>query len=261
IGGWWPIGYNCMRYYWYDWHPNYWYGYSPVPRVVDGDTYNTYTYNYYGAGGTPAVYGDTLATVNGPEALTSADPTTFADGREKIVGEEVPPQAAGEADRKFETGVQAFEQGDYQRAAVAFQEAMVLAPEDVIMPFAYAQTLFALEDYDASVMALRQALVQPTPAQETVGVFYPRGLYEDDDALYTQIDAFIDRVETQAENTDLQLLLGYHLLGIGEANLALQPLEKANQDPNNRKAVETLKELAQRIIAETPAGTESLTNE
>jgi uncharacterized protein HemY len=78
-------------------------------------------------------------------------------------------------------------------------------------------------------------------------VFYPRGLYKDDDTLYKHIDGLMDQIEKSPSDADLQLLLGYHLLGIGEAEKALDPLQKAGQDPRNLQAVEVLKDLQSKI--------------
>jgi len=47
----------------------------------------------------------------------------------------------------------------------------------------------------------------------------------------------------------LQLLLGYHLLGIGETEQAMGPLEQAIQDPKNAKAAAVLLDLAKKIQA------------
>ena len=235
LGGYWPSHCSSVRYHWYGWHPYSWYGYRPLPRATSGSN-NTYTYNYYG---------------NAPAGSTYVDHTTFADVREKMAVKDVKPTEPGESDRQFETGVKAFESGDYQAAANAFQTAMALDPEDTVLPFAYAQALFAVEEYEASVMVLREALTGMEKTEQ--GVFYPRGLYADDDTLFNQVDALMAQVDTAGTDADLQLLLGYHLLGIGETEAALEPLQQAAAKPDNLKTVEVLKSLAERIIEETPS--------
>lgn len=248
LGGWWPSYYDCTRYYWYGWHPYRWYGYSPVPYEAGG-VYNNYTYNYYGADG---------AAQNG---YTSAMPGSLAP-TEQVVG--VDPSsdeaqgvpAAGPADHHFSAGVKAFEEGHYAMAAASFQQAMDKAPSDKILPFAYAQALFADGHYRDAVSVLRLALANSQSTEEAPGVFYPRGLYQDDDMLFTHIDQFMDVQESQPQDADLKLLLGYHLLGIGEVSLARSYLVDVENYPETNPAATTLLVLADRLEQEVPAASE-----
>jgi len=228
IGGYWPIGYTYRRYYWYGWHPYAWYGYYPTPREVTGDTYNYYTYNYY------TDDGETSYATQLPRQPEPAEPAVQT-----------------QADVRFENGVKRFESGDYNAAAKEFAAAMALAPEDVIMPFAYAQALFASQRYAEAAGVIRQALQEMSPQEQ--GVYYPRGLYADDDVLFAQIEKLLDRADAHGFNPDLELLLGYHLLGVGEPDYARGPLEEAAQDPRNTKAAQILLDLASKTEA---AGTE-----
>jgi len=132
----------------------------------------------------------------------------------------------------------------------------VLEPKDIILPFAYAQTLFAKGDYDAAAATLRSVLismVQPVEAgvqkdqsQETV--YYPRGLYKKEEVLQQQIAALAAKVVVNPNNTDLQLLLGYQLLGSGEADKSLIPLGEAAKDPANREPVRILLNLREKVL-------------
>ncbi len=242
LGGWWPSYYDSTRYYWYGWHPYRWYGYSPVPYEVGG-VYNNYTYNYYGADGTAQ------------SSSRSAMPGSMAPA-EQAVG--VDPSSdgapiAGPADHHFSAGVKAFEEGHYAMAATSFQQAMETAPGDKILPFAYAQALFADGHYRDAVSVLRLALASSESTEEAPGVFYPRGLYQDDDQLFTHIDQFMDVQESQPQDADLKLLLGYHLLGIGEVSLARSYLEDVESSPETQPAAQTLLVLADRLEAEAPA--------
>ncbi len=229
VGGYWPIGYTYRRYYWYGWHPYAWYGYYPTPREVTGDTYNYYTYNYYN---------DNDNTAYAAELPSQPEPAE--------------PAIQTQADVRFENGVKIFETGDYDMAAKEFAAAMALSPEDVIMPFAYAQSLFAGERYAEAAGVIRQALEEMSPQEQ--GVYYPRGLYSEDDVLFGQIEKLLDRADAHGFNPDLELLLGYHLLGIGEPDYARGPLEEAAQDPRNTKAAQILLDLAGKAEA---AGTEA----
>jgi glycosyltransferase involved in cell wall biosynthesis len=238
IGGYWPIGCSYRRYYWYGWHPYAWYGYYPVPRQVDAGTYNYYTYNYYTTDEGTATTSDVL-----PYGI---DAETLAKVQERIAQQEgVEPAAQTQADLRFEEGVTAFEAARYADAVTAFAAAMDLSPEDPILPFAYAQALFANRDYPKAAEVLRAALLKATPEEQ--GVFYPRGLYANDDALFEQIEQLLDKVETYGFDADLQLLLGYHLLGVGETEYARGPLEQAGRDLRNTQAAAVLLDLLKKM--------------
>ena len=241
LGGFWP-DYSCVRYYWYPTHYYGWYGYAPVAYEVPGDTYNYYTYNYY-----PAQSSATTYYGNSDTGLTPVDSNTFADVREKLSREQKGPDAQTTADTLFDEGVKAFGQGGYTEAADKFAAAMKLAPEDMILPFAYAQALFAQGFYSQAADVLRTALQKVTPDKE--GVYYPRGLYLDENTLDEQIDQLTKAAEAIPNDSDLQLLLGYHWLGIGETEKSIEPLAKAKEDYKNFGAASTLLELAGKIKA------------
>jgi hypothetical protein len=241
LGGWWPYDYTYMRYYWYGWHPYVWYGYYPIAREVATETNNYYTYNYYTSDGDYTSY----------TSDTPVDQATWDEVREKLDQQQAEPAAQTLADTRFEEGIKSFEAGNYGRAAEKFAEAMRLAPDDMILPFAYAQALFADEQYSEAANVLRQALRKVSPEKE--GVFYPRGLYSDDEVLFAQIEDLVDKLDRFGYDADLQLLLGYHLLGIGETGYARQPLERAGQDMENVEAAGTLLKLLEKIESEAGA--------
>jgi tetratricopeptide (TPR) repeat protein len=145
----------------------------------------------------------------------------------------------------FEEAVKAFEEGKYHTASTKFARAMELAPDDQILPFAYSQTLIALEKYPEAATILREAIAQIPPEEE--GVFYPRGLYPDEDTLLDQIDRLSEKAEIYNYDADLKLLLGYQLLGIGEVDRAIEPLIHAGEDLLNAKAAGVLLKLAEKI--------------
>jgi hypothetical protein len=241
LGGYWPLEYSYIRYYWYSCHPYYWYGYYPIAREVVGDTYNYYTYNYYyGDGATPTDYSSVA------EAIKPVDHNTFADVREKLAQQAAKePDTETPADILFDEAVKAFDAGNYEAAVDKFAEAKELAPDDKVLPFAYAQALLACERYAEAAEVLRGALAKVTPEEE--GVFYPRGLYSEDDILFEQIDLLSKKAETFRFDANLQLLLGYQLLGIGEIDKAIEPLQRASQDLTNADSATTLLELAAKM--------------
>jgi tetratricopeptide (TPR) repeat protein len=195
-----------------------------VAREVQGPTYNYYTYNYYS-----------------DDASQAADPAVF----EQIGGQDQNPDQITLADVYFEEAVKAFEAAKYHTAATKFARAMELAPDDQILPFAYSQALIAIENYPEAARVLREALAKVRPEEE--GVFYPRGLYADEDALLDQIDRLSEKAEMYTYDADLQLLFGYQLLGIGEVDRAIEPLIHAKEDLVNANAAGVLLNLAEKI--------------
>jgi len=250
LGGYWPVEYSYVRYYWYGCHPYIWCGYYPVAREIQGDTYNYYTYNYYGIEGDGASQSicDETQEANYIEPV---DHTTFQDVREKLAKQSVEPALQTQADIYFEEAVKVFENGDYDAAGEKLAAAMELAPEDMILPFAYSQALFANEQYSEAAEVLREALSKATPDEQ--GIFYPRGLYPDDDVLVEQIERLIEKLELSPFDADLQLLLGYQLLGVGEIEYAEGPLHRASEDVENADAARVLLDLLEKIRAVSTA--------
>jgi len=252
LGGYWPVDYCYRRYYWYGYHPYYWYGYYPIAREVGGDTHNYYTYNYYDTDGVAT----TGVATTGDYGQSGIDENTFADVRERMAQQSVEgPAEQTLADTYFDDGVKAFEIGGYGVAAEKFAKAMELAPDDMILPFAYSQALLADEKYIAAAEVLRGALLKVTPEKE--GVFYPRGLYPDEETLFAQIDILTEKADLDKTNADLQLLLGYHLLGVGETEEAIEPLQQARLDSVNNQAAEVLLNLAEKLKTEGSSETKS----
>ncbi len=248
LGGWWPYDYDYMRYYWYGYHPYLWYGYYPIGRevVVGSDNYYTYNYNYYGDDGSYTTY----------SSDAPLDPVTQARLRAQLEQQKAAaPAPQTLADTRFEEGVKSFEAGEYAAAAAKFQEAQALSPNDMILPFAYAQALFANGQYDQAADVLRGALKNVTPEKE--GVFFPRGLYANDDVLYGQIDKLLDKADQAENDGDLQLLLGYQLLGVGETGHAREQLEQAAQDPKNAESAGILLRLAAKMEKEAGSATKA----
>ena len=244
LGGYWPLSYSYRRYYWYGCHPYTWYGYYPIARELQGGTYNYYTYNYYNDDN---VVGSASSQVIG--GIQTVDHNTFADIREKLAQQAAEePAEVTLADMYFEDAVKAFEADNYDAAIEKFAEAMALAPDDIILPFAYSQAFFAKEQYSEAAEVLRGTLVNVSPEKE--GIFYPRGLYPDDDALFEQIDRLAEKAEVYSFDADLQLLLGYQLLGIGKLDEAVGPLQRAGRDMENAVAATTLLNVLEKIRAE-----------
>ena len=127
IGGYWPYDYRYQRYYWYGCHPYYWYGsrviYEPAPV-----TYNTY--NYYNTDNNTAdTYGYGFSSSDQPYY-------TLGNPKEDPVDE---PQFETPADLCFDHAVTLFAAGKYDEAVEQFRQAVLLSPDDVIVPFTYSR--------------------------------------------------------------------------------------------------------------------------
>ncbi|MHC4355108.1 MAG: tetratricopeptide repeat protein [Planctomycetota bacterium] len=224
LGGYWPLSYRHRRYYWYGHHPYHWYGYYPIAREVRTGSYNYYTYNYYN--NDTGHVAETDVFENLAEQAAEPDETTLVDVY-------------------FEEAVKVFEAGRYDQAVEKFARAMELAPDDMVLPFAYSQALVANGQYSQAAEVLRAALAKVSPEKE--GVFYPRGLYAKEETLLAQIDDLAEKADLFSSDADLQLLLGYQLLGLGHADQAVAPLMFASKDMVNANAASVLLQLLEKI--------------
>lgn len=235
LGGYWPLSYNYRRYYWYGYHPYQWYGYYPIAREVQTPSYNYYSYNYY----------------NDDSSYQPA-PVSERQVFEQLGEQPGEPAEVTLVDTYFEEAVKGFEAGNYDRAVERFARAIELAPNDVVLPFAYSQALVANRRYSQAAEVLRAALAKVKPEKE--GVFYPRGLYPKEELLLAQIDDLAEKAGLFSSDADLQLLLGYQLLGIGQVDQALAPLMFASRDMVNAEAAGVLLRLLEKIkISEAEA--------
>jgi len=211
LNGYWP-GYNYRRYYWYGYHPYQWYEQGYYPYELEEDV--------YGSGSS--------------QQQSEAYFDDFSDVRERLrrqAAEE--PDVETLADRRFQEGVEYFENGNYSGAAGKFAEAMNAAPADRILGFAYVQALFADSQYGRSAEALRNALSGPVDGSGKPVIFYPRGLYGDEQVLAKQIDRLVKTARSNPDYADLQLLAGYQLFGAGRGSEAAGYLEIAAKDATN----------------------------
>ena len=195
----------CLGGYWpvgYGHRRYFWYSHYPV-------SYNYYTYNYN-------------------EVVALPDPERALD----------PPGQETLADRFFDEGAVAFEAGNFYMASEKFARAADLAPGDVVIPFAHVQALFACEKYEEAAAILRSALLKISPEEQ--GIYFPRGLYNDETALSDQIDELNEESDFYYGDADLHLLLGYQLFGVNKINRSIAHLNRAAEDPENAVAARIL---------------------
>ena len=232
IGGYWPSWYRYRRYYWYGCHPYYWYGPTIIREPYQNVTYNTY--NYY----------DTDGQASGYSSSTLYN--TLGETRSEEVLDE--PAYQTPADLCFENGVELFTNGNYEDAVRQFREAVLLAPDDIVLPFTYSQALFANGQYALAVNVLREAM-NKIPEDELT-IYYPRGLYDKETRLEEQIAQLENAIAREPFDADYQLLLGYQHLGMGNLDKARSPLNIASGSPANRNAANKLLELTAQLEAE-----------
>ena len=128
---------------------------------------------------------------------------------------------------------------------IAVQAQRVVHLQHLVLPFAYVQSLFASGDYQRAASVLREAMTNVSPEQE--GVFYPRGLYSDENVLRAQIKQLEDMVVQNPLNADFELLLGYQLLGMSRFDEAGGYLHHAQLDQTNRQAATVLLSVLEKL--------------
>ncbi|MHC4413087.1 MAG: tetratricopeptide repeat protein, partial [Planctomycetota bacterium] len=230
LGGYWPAHYRYIRYYRYGYYPYAWYGYYPQVYEVKGDTYNYYMYE-------------------GQDDLSQIDEETIAEAKERLPAQTYrEPVPESRADKFFEDGIKAFEAGNYGKAVYYFRSATRVEPDDIVLPFAYAQALFAGKQYDEAARVLREEIVNLS--EEDKAVFYPRGLYPNDETLFGQIERLAARTARYPDNEELRFLLGYQYLGIGRYEEAGEQLRRLNSQSRNSAAAAMLLELIEKITTE-----------
>lgn len=235
VGGFWPFWwYAGYPYYWYPWYgyggPAY-YDYYPA----GGSTYNSYNY-----------YDDTGAlqpgsTINGMQ-VPDYDALSAVNQKTNPQATEAP---ANNSDKLFDEGVQAFGRQEYHIAVDRLQAATALEPADTVLPFAYAQALFANKQYDQAAAVISLTLSKTSTQQAEI--FYPRGMYKDQNVLMTQIEDLRLAVQKNPADVQLQLLYGYQLLGIGRVDEAVAPLTAAKNDELTAVPAKALLDLLDRI--------------
>ncbi len=234
VGGYWPRHYSYHRYYRYGCHPHRWYGCYPERETVVKE-YNTY--NYY--------YNDSSASYGGYSASPSysysssgdivPDYDALAKVRQRLEAINPNPSSSTErADYHFDLGVDAFEEKDYERALGHFKEALLAEPDDIVLPFTYCQALFANAHYARAASVLKTALANIPEDFETV--FFPRGLYQEDDTLLAQIRHLELTIDNEPLHDDHILLLGYQYLGLGLYEQAETILNEAVTNQQNAQS-------------------------
>jgi Tfp pilus assembly protein PilF len=240
FGGFWP-----WPWWWWDgWSPWYsypWWPYYGYPGYGSINYYNYYDDSALQPGSTD--YGMQVPDYN---ALSA-------------VGQKMKAQPETQSDKLFDDGVQAFGRQDYPTAIEKFRTAVRLEPDDTVIPFAYAQALFANNDYEQAAAVITTTLAEMSP--QKAEVFYPRGMYKDENILNAQIENLRRAVLMDPQNSQLQLLYGYQLLGVGKTDEAVVPLNTANRDAKTAPSAAALLDLLKRTEQQSAAPAEQPSTE
>jgi thioredoxin-like negative regulator of GroEL len=146
-------------------------------------------------------------------------------------------------DRHLDNIAEVFAAGDFDKALLLAKEAVDEEPDSAALRLLYSQTLFATEKHAYAAVVLRYALAQIQRQQQDLS--YPIGFYPDESALNAQIDNLARKAKDNPDRADLQLLLGYQLLGVHKFDQAELPLQKARDDVINADAARMLIDVLQ----------------
>ena len=153
--------------------------------------------------------------------------------------------AQTDVDRHLDKIADAFVDGNYSDAVIRARSAVSSEPESAALRFVYSQSLLAEGQYRKAASVLREALERTDPYLD--GIFYNLGLYPDDNVLKQHISELRSAVKAQPIRDDLQLLLGYQMLSIGQYDQARTALEKTADDYSNKVAGEKLMVIMEKL--------------
>jgi len=239
--------YGCGYPYYYSGWPYYYYSLPYYRYYYPYREY--YHYEYHNYDYPPPTY-------RSPEPCTPQDPCTCEqDKTSEQQADEPPEQTEGAAeyvqpDPRLKDIADAFAAGDYQKAALKANQALTGEPNNAVLPFIYSQALFADGKYGQAADVLREAVRKLDP--ENQELFYPLGFYHDEDLLNDQIAALSETAAAEPSNADLQLVLGYQLLGVGSYDDALDALNKAHADYVNKEAAAVMIDILEKARASVP---------
>jgi len=196
------------------------YGYSCYGPFWPYFSYNPCR-NYYSAWPSPFVYsplGNELASVyTAPAELQSADENKDT---ERITNSSL------EANAFIRQAENALKSGDYQLAVRAWRHAVVEDPGNGTTIMMLAQALFAAGDYDEAAAAAEQAMML-LPEHEWSNVAKKfRGLYGNIQDYSNQVNALASAVEKYPNDPALRFELGFQYAYSDHPDLALPQLDK-----------------------------------
>jgi tetratricopeptide (TPR) repeat protein len=224
----WPRRYYCgSPYYQY---------YYPYPRYNYYEYYRNYYYTPPAERRSRSEDSGTVGPDERPAKRTEQPAEQGKEGVEYV-----------EYNRHLEDVADAFAARDYDKAAKQAEQTLTDEPDNPVVPFVYAQALFAAGKYSQSADVLREALTNlDTDKQQ---VYYPLGFYRDLTELNDQIAGLTEEAAAKPSDAELQLLLGYQLSGVARYEEALEALQKARPSYVNKEAATVLIDLLEKARA------------
>jgi len=248
-GGFWPLwfgynnfGYNNYNRYGRGGYPYWWYSYpyygypfylglfTPNYGFNFGTGLSNIAYNSYCAYPSYSQYPSTYVNdgpVIGDNLMASAD-----GAQQNQPGEFV---LVGETD---------FRQGNYQAAVRDWRHALLDDPQNGTLMLMLSQAMFATGDYDDAAGAAQQAMLVLPEDQWGVVVSNYRELYPKTAAYTEQLRALEKVMKEKPEEAALHFLAGYHYAFLGYPADAVKQLEKtralAPQDELAKKLLDVM---------------------
>ncbi|MFH1614442.1 MAG: hypothetical protein ABIG61_05085 [Planctomycetota bacterium] len=131
-----------------------------------------------------------------------------------------------------------FDSGDFAEAVRKTRRATMFRPASTVLTFAYSQSLFAAGEYELSAVILWRVVNEAS--EKGLPVVFGHELYRDKSVLVKQINELAEKVDDNPKDTNLQLLLGYQLLGIGQVEQGRMVLKKVADSYVNGRAASAL---------------------
>ena len=192
--------------------------------------------NYYSAWSAPFTYsrsplGNELASIY--TAPAQVDSAYENKGAEQVAN------SSAESNAFVRQGEDALKVRDYRLAVRAWRHAVVDDPKNGATIMMLGQALFAVGDYDEAAAAVQQAMML-LPEEKWGGVVSQfRGLYTNIQDYFDQLTELAKAVEQYPNDPALRLELGFQYAYSGHPDLALRQLDKllelVPQDPIARK--------------------------
>src|SRR5262245_50617134 len=148
-------------------------------------------------------------------------------------------ESSRESNEFVRQGEDALKARDYRSAVRAWRHAVVDDPKNGATIMMLAEALFAVGDYDEAAAAVQQAMML-LPEEKWGGVVSQfRGLYTNIQDYFDQLTELAKAVEQYPNDPALRLELGFQYAYSGHPDLALRQLDKllelVPQDPIARK--------------------------
>ena len=187
---------------------------------------------YYGYGGYGYGYGyNPYAYYYGPYGYGYNYPSAYAyPGVQNQPSQPAQPAVKASDSQVFaQKGENDFKAGDYKAAVYAWRHALVDDPQNGVLMMMLAQGLFASGNFNEAAGAVQQAMMLLPEDQWGVVVSNYRELYGKVGDYTTQLRALEKAVKDAPDEAGTRFLLGYHYGFLGYPQQAVKQLDKTLQ--------------------------------